>query len=463
MRMIENAIRKLIGGLGKPLPIAVPVTLLLLLAAGGSIAVIAGVGLPGQPSALAAQCTFSVFSGSAEVQVPGSDQWQEATDGMVLAVGARVRTSPDSHAMLTFFEGSSLKLEPGTDVEINRVDGEVRGPTDIVLTQWVGKTWNRVVKKLDARTHYEIQTPSAHALVRGTLFEVEVDEALATSVRTIEGLVSVIAEDEEVFLPAGQETSVDKGAPPSEPRPITPSANELVVTVGWPAVASLCDPTGSSAGYLPDGSTLSQIARARSTSPHQGDQTIRIPDPAPGEYALVLRGVGDGTTQLSIDALSGGRPVLAHAASPTLTLGSEWLIRVNLIPEGRRIVAAEVSGIEPLDGRSPSSLVSPFGTVTPTPVSDSTPQPTEPEPTEPEPSELNYTLTIVSSNGGSVTQPGQGVFLIRAGSVITLVAKADAGWTFDHWEGAVEDTSSSTTAVEISKCLAVTAIFTRQN
>jgi hypothetical protein len=214
---------------------------------------------------------------------------------------------------------------------------------------------------------------------------------------------------------------------------------------------------------MPDGSALSQIAGARSTSPYQGAQTIRIPDPAPGEYALVLRGVGDGTSQISIDALSGGRPVLAHTASHTLTLGSEWLIRVNLIPEGRRLVAAEVSGIEPLDGRSPSSLVSPFGTVTPTPVADSTPEPTEPEPIEPEPSTLNFTLTIVSSDGGSVSQPGQGVFLLRAGSVITLVARADAGWTFHHWEGPVEDTSSSTTAIEMSKCHTVTAIFTRQN
>ena len=110
---IETVCKRLIEALNKPLPLAVPITLLLLLAAGGSISVIATVGFPAQPSALASQCTFSVLSGSAEVQLPGSDTWHETTDGAVLAAGTRVRTGPDSYAMLTFFEGSSLKLVCG--------------------------------------------------------------------------------------------------------------------------------------------------------------------------------------------------------------------------------------------------------------------------------------------------------------------------------------------------------------
>ncbi len=457
LRAIDTACRKLIDMLSRPLPLAVPVTLLLLIAAGGSIAIIASIGLPERPSALASQCTFSVLSGRAQIQAPGSDQWQEATDGMVLAVGARVRTAPDSHAMLTFFEGSSLKLQPGTDVEIRQVEGEAGRSTDIVLKQWVGKTWSRVVKRLDADTRYEIQTPSAIALVRGTLFETEVDEASATTVRTTEGLVSVLAQNKEVFLPAGQEASVNQGAAPSEPRPIAPSANELLITVSLPAVASVCDPTGSSTGYLPDGFSFNQIAGAQSTSPRDGAQMIRIPNPAPGEYSLVLRGIGDGASQLSVTCFSGGQLVSAHTDSHSVTRGSEWLIPLNLKMEGGRIIDIEVGDIELLNERSPENLVRSSVALVPSPSAEPTLEPTRPAPSIP-----SYTLTAVSSSGGSVTQPGQGVLLFHAGAVVTLVARADAGWTFDHWTGDVEDASSPTTTIMMSQSQAVTAIFVRQ-
>jgi hypothetical protein len=453
---IETVCKRLIEALNKPLPLAVPISLLLLLAAGGSISIIATVGFPAQPSALASQCTFSVLSGSAEVQLPGSDTWQEAVDGSVLAAGTRVKTASDSYAMLTFFEGSSLKLEPGTDVEISRIEGAAGRSTDIVLKQWLGRTWSRVVKKLDAGTRYEIQTPSAHALVRGTLFEIEVDETSATTVRTIEGLVSVFAQNEEVFLPAGQETNVEPGMFPSEPRPIGPPANEILITVSMPAVASVVDPTGSSAGYLPDGFAFNQISGSRSSSPHNGAQVIRIPNPVPGRYSLVLRSVGDGTSQISLAAFSEGQIVSTHAASHDVASGSEWLVPFNITFEGGRLVRAEVGDIEPLNDRSPEKLVRFSAPASPTASPESLP-----ETPQPLPSIGNYTLTVVSSNGGSVTQPGQGVFRFHAGSRINLVAKADDGWVFDHWTGDVEDASSAITTTRLSEPQAVTAIFVR--
>lgn len=457
LKALGPACRKLIQALGKPRPLAVPATLLLLLAAAGSVSVIAGIGLPGQPSALASQCTFSLLSGSAQVQIAGSDRWQMAGDGMVLAAGTRVRTAPDSHAVLTFFEGSSLTLEPNTDVEIQSVEGSAGSSTDIVLKQWIGKTWSRVVKRLDAGTRYEIVTPSACALVRGTLFETEVDGTLSTTVRTTEGLVSVAAKGKEVFLPAGQEASVDQGATPSEPRPIAPAANELLITVGLPAVASVCDPGGSSVGYLPDGFAFNQIPGAQSTSPSDGLQVIRVPNPVPGEYSLVLRSAVGGASQVSLALLSTGQPAFTHADAYRIPRGTEWLVPFTLRAEDGRLVDVEVGDIRPLSGASPENLIRPAATVAPTASAEATL-----EPTEPAPSLLNYTLTLVSSDGGSVDQPGQGVFLFHAGAVVTIVAEADAGWVFDRWIGDVADIAAPSTTVKMSKPQAIAAIFVRQ-
>jgi hypothetical protein len=169
--------------------------------------------------ALTSKRTLSILNGSVEVIIPTINDTRPGTNGMILDAGDRVKTSPDSTALLTFFDGSTLKLEPGTDIEIEQLErNDDQHTITIVLKQWTGETWSHVVKMADF--HYEIKTPSAVALVRGTQFLTEVDEAGATRVLTAEGLVSVSAQGEEIFLPVGQQTTVEPGTPPSEPKTV---------------------------------------------------------------------------------------------------------------------------------------------------------------------------------------------------------------------------------------------------
>ena len=171
--------------------------------------------------ALASQGTLSILKGSIQLQVPGSTAWEEAKDGVTVLAGSRVKTDQNAQAMLTFFNGTAVTLEPGTDLVVERAEGSDKQPTVIVLKQWVGKTLSRVTKLADAAAHYEIQTPSASALVRGTLFVTEVDEKGATRVQTIEGLVGVSGQGVEVGVAAGQQTTVEPGGSPSKPAPIS--------------------------------------------------------------------------------------------------------------------------------------------------------------------------------------------------------------------------------------------------
>ena len=220
-RMLE----RIIAG---PAKVAVPLTLALVVALEGIFLF----GLfdfisPSHTPAFASGCTLSTLTGRIELQNPGSSIWEEAETGMTIKAGSWVRTAPDSDAMLTFFNGTTVKLEPGTVLLVEQAEGvQENQPTIIVLKQQLGRTWSRVTKLTDPGSHYEIQTPSASALVRGTQFVTEVDEAGATSVQTIEGLVSVSAEGEEVFLPAGRQTTVEPGAPPSEPVPLSHVASD---------------------------------------------------------------------------------------------------------------------------------------------------------------------------------------------------------------------------------------------
>ena len=53
------------------------------------------------------------------------------------------------------------------------------------------------------------------------------------------------------------------------------------------------------------------------------------------------------------------------------------------------------------------------------------------------PEMTEHTLTISSTEGGSVTTPGEGTFTYDAGEVVNLAAKPDEGYQFVNWTGDV--------------------------
>ena len=210
--------RRLLQTITRFKKVIIPVSLVIVI----TIGIIVHAANISSPSyALTSKCTLSILTGSANVITAGNCNVQPGTDGMTLNAGDRVKSLPDSTALLTFFDGSTLALESDTDIEIEQLElGDNQQTITILLKQWTGKTWSHVVKMVDRGSHYEIKTPSAVALVRGTQFLTEVDEVGATKVLTVEGLVSVSAQGEEIFLPVGQQTEVDPGTPPSDPKPV---------------------------------------------------------------------------------------------------------------------------------------------------------------------------------------------------------------------------------------------------
>ena len=348
--------RQALAGLAGMKRTVIPVALTVSLILGAAIG---GLRLMWAAPALASQCTLSVFSGSVEIQSSEETSWQQGTDGMTLAVGDRVRTAINSGALLTFFEGSTIKLESETDVQIQQVERAQDESVRITLKQWLGRTWSRVVKMAGTGSHYEIETPSATAVVRGTLFSTIVDEAGSTEVATTSGLVSVVAQGEEVYLPPSQKTEVQEGSAPSQPETVPAIRNELVVRVDMPAVASLCDPTGSSTGTLLTGLSFNQIAGSLSLIPAEGTQQIYVPDPIGGEYVVALRYLSQGTANISIEAKSDDKLVFEHSGGLEADGEGGWLIRFNLKIENNLISGGEVVGTEPLGDEAPENIVEP--------------------------------------------------------------------------------------------------------
>jgi hypothetical protein len=73
-----------------------------------------------------------------------------------------------------------------------------------------------------------------------------------------------------------------------------------------------------------------------------------------------------------------------------------------------------------------------------------------------------YSLTICSTAGGSVTTPGQGTFTYDAGTVVGLVAEAEEGYEFAGWTGdvgSIADINAASTNITMDGHYSITADF----
>jgi len=338
--------------------VAIPATaaLALLLAVGLSLLVVLNPLSPGP--ALAAPCTLSILGGNVEFQDAGTEDWQHAVDGLTLDVGTQVKTAENSHAVLTFFDGSTIKLEPDTIVEIRELERTDTQSTTIVLEQSLGETWSHP-REMEPGSYYEIKTPSASVVAIGTLFSTYVDETGLTKVVTTEGQVSVVAQDEEVHLSANQQTQVVAGAAPRLAAVLSARQAEFVIATDLPAVLSLRDPTGASTGHLPSGLSFNQITGSQSLLSSDGRQAITIDQPVTGEYVVALRYTEQGAARLNVRMKSAGEVVFERSRSLVGAKGEGWLIRINLQVDAGAIVGAKLVGVEPIDNQVPEKVVEP--------------------------------------------------------------------------------------------------------
>jgi hypothetical protein len=73
-----------------------------------------------------------------------------------------------------------------------------------------------------------------------------------------------------------------------------------------------------------------------------------------------------------------------------------------------------------------------------------------------------YSLTISSTDGGNVTQPGEGTFVYGNSTVVNLVAAPDEGYQFLKWTGnisTITDVNAASTTITMNDSYSITANF----
>jgi hypothetical protein len=165
-----------------------------------------------------AMATLEVRGGIVEVQSGRGEGWTPAWSGQQVDPGTRIRTGGDGAVLVTFFDGSMTAMNGDTEIAIERL----RPPKEeagrvIVLSQKRGRTQHRVETANAPESRFEVRSPLAVTVVRGTTFGVEVQDDGTTEVAVQEGVVEVRAQREIIQLEPGWATSVEPKRPPATP------------------------------------------------------------------------------------------------------------------------------------------------------------------------------------------------------------------------------------------------------
>jgi hypothetical protein len=291
--------------------------------------VVAGIGLVSYRSlrpvaasayALVDESTLMVLKGQVQLVRAGSAATNILADSVV-RVGDRLTVGPDSYAVITFFDGSTTELEPGTIIEVRHLDRSAGGGQQISFHQEAGKTWNRVEKLIDATSRFETTTASSVAFVRGTEYVVEIDAEQQTIVQAITDTVVVQAvvngQIQEVVLEPGFQTEVTPGSSPSSAHPNVMPPNGLRVEIQGPVRPFLTDDRNRSMGFHPQADLYTGQIPAGTYAFGADRQSFLVPDPVQS-YELALKGQSNGSFSVNITVLVDGRPVASARLVPGL-------------------------------------------------------------------------------------------------------------------------------------------------
>jgi hypothetical protein len=146
---------------------------------------------------------------------PGASDWLLVQAGMVLELGDVLKAGDYSGAEITFFEGSVLELNAGSQIRVISSEVSVAtGSTTIALKQEIGKTISRVSKLFDSASQYTIETPAGVAAVRGSVMYVYVDDDGVTKITNKEGTIFAIAQGIELRIGRNRTAIIIPGKAP---------------------------------------------------------------------------------------------------------------------------------------------------------------------------------------------------------------------------------------------------------
>jgi hypothetical protein len=277
--------------------VAILVILLVVVGGGAYLYFPRGDGLSATVAA-----TLSILNTDISAQRGGIGDFSAALDGDIYKTGDVVKSSQNGRAVLTFFDGSSLTVDPGSLVKVTTLNRLDNGGIQVTIEQSLGRTWASVQKLKTPDSKFEVKTPTSTAAVRGTAFVTNVtqqpDGTLKVSYEADDGqlLVSAAAGG-TTTVNASQTVEVDTNQQaPGNATPLPPQPS-LRVTASANTGFALTSPTGAQCGSTGNKTEIFGCL--------QNGNTITIRNPDAGRYGVLMTAAAQTSGTLTVEALRG--------------------------------------------------------------------------------------------------------------------------------------------------------------
>ncbi|MEA5113364.1 MAG: FecR domain-containing protein [Geobacteraceae bacterium] len=162
--------------------------------------------------------TVTYVRGDVAVLPERMSQWQALQRNDHVRQGSLMRTGHDSGVEIVFDDGTSILQKQDTVLGLQT--SEYKGNDHLLrrLRLSSGRVLTKVRRATGKETRFEIRTPSATAVARGTDFRVSSGMSQETTSEVLEGSVDVAAMGKTVAVHEGEGTRINKGKPPLPPR-----------------------------------------------------------------------------------------------------------------------------------------------------------------------------------------------------------------------------------------------------
>ena len=168
------------------------------------------------------------INGSLQYRESDSADWQASHVNQPLMNGYQLRTDIGNRAVIVYTSGTRILVNENTQLEVTAQQPGSASPERTKLL--VGEVFSKIPTQKRTTYEYEVETPSSVASVRGTQFNSNYNDGVATFV-SIENMVTVMNQLGSVILQQYHMTTVPTGQQPADPEDV--GQNEAEELINW--------------------------------------------------------------------------------------------------------------------------------------------------------------------------------------------------------------------------------------
>jgi hypothetical protein len=292
------------------------------------------------PSIVSATATLTILESTVHHVPGGTERRQPAVDGMNLGIGDRILTGSTGLALITFLDGSTVTVQPRSDVTVKRAEV---GDREIgVITIWIslGTVWARVARLLEPKPVVSLESNEYTATAHDGLIGAQQNGDGTFVCWTTVGRVSVSGPGGRVLAtitPGDKATMGRDGSATIEPFAVNRSVLEVRASAGVFPLLEVPSPTRV-VGFVAPGLMVNQVFGSFSGL-RDGRSVIQVPAGRHGPFTLVLEGRRRGP--FTVDVVGRYRDELVYQRTLSGTIAEGERLAVDIVHE--------------LDPRSPDS------------------------------------------------------------------------------------------------------------